>query len=161
MSCGNYRGIGPPERRTIADAARELEMNGQQVAIAAQVAPSASAEGSVARAGERFGHGGDPFLGTMGANKVDYRAGEPSLFGGPGEVVRSQRLTRIRKVSGRITGDQGIQEGADESSVAATVTLQSLGHVEGRDRDPLPSTSAEVEQVEHLAVALDAPVGAE
>jgi hypothetical protein len=26
MSCGNYRGIGPPERRTIADAARELEI---------------------------------------------------------------------------------------------------------------------------------------
>jgi hypothetical protein len=49
----------------------------------------------------------------MGANKVDDRGGEPSLFGGPGEVVRSQRLTRIRKVSGRITGDQGIQEGVD------------------------------------------------
>jgi hypothetical protein len=51
--------------------------------------------------------------------------------------------------------------GADESSVAVTVTLQSLGHVNGRDRDPLASTSAEIEQVEHLAVALDAPVGAE
>jgi hypothetical protein len=33
--------------------------------------------------------GGDPLSGTMGANKVDDRAGEPSLFGGPGEVVRS------------------------------------------------------------------------
>ena len=97
----------------------------------------------------------------MGANKVDDRGGEPSLFGGPGEVVRSQRLTRIRKVSGRITGDQGIQESADESSVAATVTLQSLGHVDGRDRDPLASASAEVEQLEHLAVTLDAPVGTE
>ena len=97
----------------------------------------------------------------MGANKLDDRGGEPSLFGGPGEVVRSDRLTRIRKVSGRITGDQGIQESADESSVAATVTLQSLGYVDGRDWDPLASTSAEVEQVEHLAVALDAPVGAE
>jgi hypothetical protein len=64
-------------------------------------------------------------------------------------------------VSGRITGDQGIQEGADESSVAATVTSQSLRQVDGRDRDQLASTSAEVEQVEHLAVALDAPVGAE
>jgi hypothetical protein len=49
----------------------------------------------------------------MGANKVDDRGGEPSLFGGPGEVVCSQRLTRIWKVSGRITGDQGIQEGAN------------------------------------------------
>jgi hypothetical protein len=63
----------------------------------------------------------------MGANKVDDRGGEPSLFGGPGEVVRSQRLTRIRKVSGRITGDQGIQEGVDESRVAATVTSSPLG----------------------------------
>jgi hypothetical protein len=83
------------------------------------------------------------------------------LFGGPGEVVRSERLPRIWKVSGRITGDQGIQEGTDESSVAATVTIQSLGHLDGRDRDALASTGAEVEQVEHLAVALDAPVGAE
>lgn len=97
----------------------------------------------------------------MDANKLDDRGGEPSLFGGPGEVVRSDRLTRIRKVSGRITGDQGIQKSADESSVAATVTLQSLGYVDGRDWDPLASTRAEVEQVEHLAVALDAPVGAE
>jgi hypothetical protein len=121
----------------------------------------ASAEGSMARAREHFGRGGDPFSGTMAANKVDDRGGEPSLFGGPGEVVRSQSLTRIRQVSGRITGDQGIQEGADESSGAATVTLKSLGRVDGRDRDPLASTSAEVEQVEHLAVALDAPVGAE
>jgi hypothetical protein len=104
----------------------------------------------------------DPFSGDGGANtKVDDRGGEPSLFGGPGEVVRGQRLSRIRKVSGPITGDQGIHEGADESSVAATVTIQSSGHVGARDRDPLASTSAEVEEIEHLAVAVDAPVSAE
>jgi hypothetical protein len=37
---------------------------------------------------------------TVGADQVDDRGGEPSLFSGPGEVVRSERLTRIRKVSG-------------------------------------------------------------
>ncbi len=110
---------------------------------------------------ERFSRGGNPFSGTIGANKVDDRGGAPSLFGGPGEVVRSQSLTWIRQVGSRITGDQGIQEGADESSVAATVGIQPLGRLDGRDRDPLASTSAEVEQVEYLAVALDAPVGAE
>jgi hypothetical protein len=82
------------------------------------------------------------------------------LFGGPGDVVRRQRLTRIRKVSGRITGDQSIQECADEFGVAGAVTLQSLGHVDGPE-DQFASASAEVEQVEHLPVALDAPVGAE
>ena len=81
---------------------------------------------------------------TMGAAKVDDRGGEPSLFGGPGEVVRSERLPRIWKVSGRITGDQGIQESADESSVAATVTRQPLWHVDGRDPDALASTGAEL-----------------
>ena len=67
----------------------------------------------MARTAEYFGHGGDPFSGTTVANKVDDRGGEPGLFGGPGEVVRSQRLTQIRKMTGRITEDQGIQQGAD------------------------------------------------